>query len=120
MLKTLFLHQYLQYLGLDNLFSHRYKYKKTFQIFFLFSKFGGHPYTGGAGKLSPLPSPPPSDMPCKLIIFSIEKSLHEFFFKLFWCMNFFLFSLLDFYFCSPPPYHFSNGPPLKRASPASI
>jgi hypothetical protein len=55
----------------------------------------------------------------QLIIFPIEKSLHEFLFgKLFWCTNLsvFLFPLLDFYFCfpptPPPPHHFSNGPPL--------
>jgi hypothetical protein len=44
--KTLFLHQYLLHLGLENFLSHHYLYKKTFQIIFLwFSKFGGHPYT---------------------------------------------------------------------------
>jgi hypothetical protein len=46
MIKTLFLHQYLQHLDLENFFSHHYLYQKTLQIIFLlFSKFGGHPYT---------------------------------------------------------------------------
>ena len=56
----------------------------------------------------------------QLIIFPIEKCLHEFFFKLFSCSNFFfLFPLLDFAFCfcpPPPPHHFSNGPPLKKVN----
>ena len=46
MIKTLFLHQYPLYLGLEKFFSHHYLHKKKFQIIFLlFSKFGGHPYT---------------------------------------------------------------------------
>ena len=81
MLKTLFLHQYLQDLGLDNLFSHRYKYQKTFQIFFFIFQIWGPPLHWGRAQIVPsAPPPPPSDMPCKLIIFPIEKSLHEFFF----------------------------------------
>jgi hypothetical protein len=64
-----------------------------------------------------------SDRPCQLIIFPIEKSLHEFFFSnisgariFFVC----LFSLLDFYFCfcptSPPPITFLMVRPLMEAS----
>jgi hypothetical protein len=46
MIKTLFLHQYLLHLGLENFFSHHDLYQETFQIIFLlFFKFGGHPYT---------------------------------------------------------------------------
>ena len=49
----------------------------------------------------------------QLIIFPIEKSLHEFFFSNFFGARifFFLFRLLDFYFCSP--HQFSNGPAPK-------
>jgi hypothetical protein len=43
----------------------------------------------------------------QLIIFPIEKSLHKFFFKLFWCTNFFSFyfpcSIFIFAFSPPPP-----------------
>jgi hypothetical protein len=92
MIKTLFLHQYLLHLGLENFFPHHYLYQKTFQI---------------------STSDRPSDRPCQLIIFPIEKSLHEFFFSNFsGARIFFLFPLLDFYFCSPPPITFLMVRPL--------
>jgi hypothetical protein len=91
MLKTRFLHQYLQHLGLENFFSHHYLYQKTFYF----------PNLGATIT--------------QLIIFPIEKSLHEFIF-----LNFFRARI--FFFCFPcsiflfasPPQHFSNGPPLMR------
>ena len=90
MLKTLFWHQYLQDLGLENFFSHHYLYQKTFQIIiFLFSKFGGHPYT------VPLIGP-------------IEKSLHEFFFFNFFGARIFFFCFL----CSIFIFAFSPAPPI--------
>ena len=74
MLKTLFLHQYLQDLGLDNLLS-----KNVPNFYFFIFQIWGPPLHWGRGQIVPS-APPPSDMPCKLIIFPIEKSLHEFFF----------------------------------------
>jgi hypothetical protein len=83
MIKTLFLHQDLLHLGLENFFTHIKKRSKLF--FFYFPNLGGT-----------------SDRPCQLIIFPIEKSLHEFF-----CSNFsgarIFFSVSPARFLLPPP-----------------
>ena len=51
----------------------------------------------------------------QLIIFPIEKSLHEFFFSNFFGARIFFLTVSParFLFLSPPPHHFSNDPPLR-------
>jgi hypothetical protein len=97
MLKSLFLHQYLQDLGLENFFSHHYLYKKTFQIIFFIFQIWGPPLHCT------------SDRPCQRIIFPIEKSLHEFGARIFFL---FLCSIFIFAF-SPPPITFLMVRPYK-------
>ena len=104
MLKTLFFHQYLQHLGLETFFSHHYFiiYQKTVPNYFSFIfQIWGPPWQALSTYNFPY----------------WKVSARIFFFKLFWCTNFFfLFPLLDFYFCffptHPTPHHFSNGLPL--------
>ena len=104
MLKTLFCHQCLQDLGLENFFSHYYLYQKTFQIiFFYFQNLGATLTLDHPGQIAP--SAPPSDRPYQLIIFPIGKSLHEFFFSNFFGARifFFCFPCSIFIFASPNP-----------------
>ena len=112
MIKTLFWHQYLLHLGWENFFSHHNLYQKTFQIIFLLIfQISGPPlhYT--------------SDRPCQLIIFPIEKSLHEFFFSNFSGARIFLFSVSParFLLLPPPPITFLMVRPLcfKLLTPCS-
>ena len=82
------MHQHLLHLGLENVLSHHYLYQKTFHNYFslIFQIWGTLLHCT-------------SDRPCQLIIFPIEKSLHEFFFfKFFWCTIFFSVSSARFLF----------------------
>ena len=107
MIKTL-LHQYLLHLGLENFFSHPSLISRNVPNYFSF--------------IFQIWGPPlhcTSDRPCQLIIFPIEKSLHEFFFSNFSGARIFFFcfpcSIFIFAFAPPPhPHHFSNGPPLSK------
>ena len=111
MLKTLFCHQCLQDLDLENFFSHYYLNQKTFQIiFFYFPNLGATLTLDHPGQIAP--SAPPSDRPYQLIIFPIGKSLHEFFFSNFFGARIYFFSVSParfLFLLPPPPHHFSNG-----------